>query len=163
MTTDVLSVWSSLLAHRSRLQRLVGSPELADETMQAVSEKLAKADAVPSDGYLFAMLRNAAIDTVRAQATRREYEQAFAEQASTVDQAGPERLLAGRQALVALQQAINALNAIDQELFVRAYIEQCPRAEIAAELNLKLSTVEKRLAKARRYCLLQIEPFFAPD
>ncbi|MEM8661953.1 MAG: hypothetical protein AAGF35_13800, partial [Pseudomonadota bacterium] len=102
---------------------------MADETIQTVSEKLAKADAVPSDGYLFAMLRNAAIDSVRAQATRREYEQAFAEQASTVEHVGPERLLAGQQALVALQQAINSLNSIDQELFVRAYIELKLRAE----------------------------------
>ncbi|MEM6583018.1 MAG: sigma-70 family RNA polymerase sigma factor [Pseudomonadota bacterium] len=163
MITDTLSVWSSLLAHRPKLQRLVGSPELADETIQTVSEKLAKADAVPSDGYLFAMLRNAAIDSVRAQATRRDYEQAFAEQASTVEHVGPERLLAGQQALVALQRAINSLNSIDQELFVRAYIEQSPRADIAAELNLKLSSVEKRLAKARRHCLQQIAPFFAPD
>ncbi|MEM8563973.1 MAG: RNA polymerase sigma factor [Pseudomonadota bacterium] len=163
MTTNTLSVWSSLLAHRPKLQRLVGSRELADESMQAVSEKLAKADTVPSDGYLFAMLRNAAIDSVRAQATRCEYEQAFAEQASTVEHLDPERMLAGQQALMALQQAINELNSIDQELFVRAYIEQCPRADIATEFNLKLSTVEKRLAKARRYCLRQIEPFFAAD
>ena len=163
MSTNAVLIRDHLIAGRTQLKRRLGSTDDADDVVQRVGEKLLRSGAMPSRPYLLAMLRNAAVDAVRAETTRRAYEEAYATQADTVDHETPERRLESVQALEALQSAIADLSPVNQEIFVRAYIDDQPRTEIAAALGLRLSTVEKRLAKAKRRCLAQIQSHLDPS
>ena len=158
MSTDAILTHDSLSASRARLRRWLGSTDNADDVIQTVGEKLLRSDAKPCGAYLLAMYRSAAIDVLRAETTRRQYEEQYGEQADTVENETPERRLASVQALEALQSAIARLSPVNQEIFVRAYVDGQRRADIAGALGLRLSTVEKRLAKAKRHCLEQIQP-----
>ena len=95
---------------------------------------------------------------MRAEATRRHYEAQYAAEADTVDHETPERRLAGLRALEALESAMAELGPVNRDIFVRAYLDEQPRAAIAEALGLRLSTVEKRLAKARRHCIARLRP-----
>lgn len=145
---------------RARPGRWLGSAADADDIAQTVGEKLLKFDAEPSPAYLAAMFRSAAVDAVRAEATRRHYEAQYAAEADTdtVDHETPERRLAGLRALEALESAMAELGPVNRDIFVRAYLDDQPRAAIAEALGLRLSTVEKRLAKARRHCIARLRP-----
>ena len=158
MSTDAILGRDSFMASRAQLRRWLSSTDDADDVMQTVGEKLLRFDAEPSSAYLAAMFRSAAVDAVRAEATRRKYEVQYATQAETVDHETPERRLAGVQALEALQSAVAELSPVNREIFVRAYVDEQPRAAIADALGLRLSTVEKRLAKAKRYCVTRLKP-----
>ena len=159
MSPDAIFTRYNLSVSQTRLRRWLGSQDAADEAIQTVGEKLLRSGAKPSPAYLFAMFRSAAVDTFRAETTRREYEAEYALQAETVDHQTPERRLAGVKAVEALQSAIAELSPVNREIFLRAYVDDQPRAEIAAALGLRLSTVEKRLARARRHCLAQTRPY----
>lgn len=143
---------------RARPRRWLGSAADADDIAQTVGEKLLKFDAEPSPAYLAAMFRSAHVDAVRAETTRRHYEAQYAAEADTVDHETPERRLAGLRALEALESAMAELGPVNRDIFVRAYLDEQPRAAIAEALGLRLSTVEKRLAKARRHCIARLRP-----
>ncbi|MEM8768057.1 MAG: sigma-70 family RNA polymerase sigma factor [Pseudomonadota bacterium] len=153
MSADTTLNSANLTPGRSLLTRLFGSEDIADEAVQAVGEKLAKSGDNPSPAYLTTMLRNAAVDTLRAENTRQGYEARFALETSYEDSHSPEAELSLGEMIDALQAGFDSLTPLSQEIFVRAYLDEQPRAEIANALGIKLSTVEKRLGKAKRHCL----------
>ncbi|MEM9623900.1 MAG: sigma-70 family RNA polymerase sigma factor [Pseudomonadota bacterium] len=153
MSVEITTSVELPLTERIRLQRWVGSLDRADDVRQIVAEKLLVKGAAPNQGYLMRMLRNTAIDIARSEKTRQNYEQAFATEAETLDLLSPERQLQADQMIVALQRAVSELQPLNQEIFLRAFLDEQPRREIARELGLKQPTVEKRLAKARQHCL----------
>ncbi|MEM1412955.1 MAG: sigma-70 family RNA polymerase sigma factor [Pseudomonadota bacterium] len=158
MTADTLLTRDILLETRSWLTRWLGSPSEAEDVIQSVGAKLASRDEAPSKAYLSAMFRTAAIDAVRASRTRRGYESTFASEAECVELKTPERHAAAEQALQALEGALRSLGRLDREIFLRAHVSEQSRKEIADALGLKLSTIEKRLARARRHCLAYLAP-----
>lgn len=157
MSSDVPFFEEKLFDRHGQLERWLGSVEAADDAIQSVAEKIVKSGDRPNASYLAAMLRNAAVDRVRSEMRRRGYEEAFASAAETVDDRSPDRLVAGTQALEALRGAIGRLSPTDRKIFVLACLEAKPRSEIAAVVGLKLSTVEKRLAKAKASCYRQVK------
>ncbi|MEM1143325.1 MAG: sigma-70 family RNA polymerase sigma factor [Pseudomonadota bacterium] len=163
MTSDARLTRGTLFAHRARVRRLLSSVEQSEDVAQTVEEKLLRTDRDPAPGYIAAMLRSAAIDTQRAENTRRRYEGEFAQHAERLDTRSPERSIAAKQTLDALVAALDELSPANREIFVRACVEEQPRGEIARALGLPLSTVEKRLAKARAHCLKRIGPLMDGD
>lgn len=158
MSTDAILRRDSFITGRAQLRRWLSSTDDADDVIQTVGEKLLRFDAEPTAAYLAAMFRSAAVDAVRAETTRRKYEVRYAAEADSVDAETPERRLAGIQALEALQSAVDDLSPVNREIFIRAYVDETPRKAIADALGLRLSTVEKRLAKAKRHCLAALQP-----
>lgn len=152
-----------LLGDRSSLRRSVSSYRDADDAIQIVSERLLSADREPDPAYLKAAVRNAAVDRYRAETTRKRYEDQFAVQSDTADRLSPDVLAEGAEALTALQRAIDELEPVNREIFIRALVYDEPRASIAAGLGLKLPTIEKRLAKSRRHCFDRVRPFIEAD
>ncbi|MEM1411279.1 MAG: sigma-70 family RNA polymerase sigma factor [Pseudomonadota bacterium] len=156
MSADAALSLEQLITSRKKLEHLLGSRADVDDVMQTVRAKLVTLDTEPGPAYLHTMLRNAAVDKLRADTTRRNYEHAYAATASVVDASTPEDKLAGLQAIEALNAAIAELNPLSQEIFLRGCVDEQPRAEIAEALGLRLSTIEKRLAKAKRFCLARV-------
>ena len=128
----------------------------AEDVLQIVAEKLWRLPREHSGPYLSRTLRNAAVDRQRSSRTRRKYEAAFGAQLSVVDERSPERVVEAIQAIEALQCAVAELKPLNQEIFLRCCVEGHPQTAVAASLGLHVSTVEKRLAKARRHCFDRI-------
>lgn len=149
----------SIWADRAGLRRWLSCANHSDDALQIVAEKLLGSGEEPSDGYFATMCRTATVDLLRSQNTREKYELAYATQSEYSDDLSPERHAQSLEALEALQAAISSLSPLTREIFTRAAINQQPRAEIAALLGLHLSTVEKRLATARRHCLKRLKPY----
>lgn len=159
MATAVLPLLESLLGRGRQLRLGVGDSAAIDDAVQTVGEKLLRSGARPDAPYITTMVRNATIDDLRAETTRRAYESSFAQHAGALVGVGPEESLYGEQALEALYRALDELTALNREIFIRAYIDGEPRAQIARILGLKLSTIEKRLAQAKRHCLKRLTPY----
>ncbi|MEM7501595.1 MAG: RNA polymerase sigma factor [Pseudomonadota bacterium] len=124
----------------------------AEDVLQNVAEKLIRKRLDPDAGYLTRIVQNAATDQTRAELTRAGYETACGEQAERIDRRSPDRVVEAIEALEALQRAVLDLRPLCREIFVRCYVQGQTQASVAKELGLHLSTVEKRLARARLYC-----------
>jgi len=131
-----------------------------DDAIQLVAERLlrfgAPKEITPS--YVSKAIRNAAIDIGRAETTRSNYEQQFAEVSEQSTSVSPERIVAGRQAVTALIEAVSALPVLTQEIFWLYHVDGKTQKEIADHFKLSLSTVEKRLAVAKGHCRSHMSP-----
>ncbi|MEM1403424.1 MAG: sigma-70 family RNA polymerase sigma factor [Pseudomonadota bacterium] len=141
---------------RKILRRWFHRPDDIDDVIQTVCEKVLRSGAPPSSAYLSVMFRNAAIDRMRAAEARQRNEDQYAVEADFIDERGPASGVQWLEALELLESALQELSPLNRELFIRAYVKGQPRAEIACALDLRLSTVEKRLAKAREHCYKKV-------
>ncbi|MEM7361157.1 MAG: sigma-70 family RNA polymerase sigma factor [Pseudomonadota bacterium] len=139
----------------------LGSDDQIDESVQTVAEKLLRSGMKPGRAYAMTMLRNANIDKIRAENTRRSYEANFADEAVSVDERSAEFHVANREAITALQKAVGELSALKQEIFVRAFIQGQTRSAIASDLGLSLSNIEKKLSSVRRHCMDRLGPYYS--
>ena len=139
-------------ALRSRLRRLAANPE---EHQDLVSEILMRAYANPNwrevthgRAYLFTVARNLVIDQAR-----RDKIVSF-ETISEVEllQSGHdvEAQLCARDELRRMQSILESLPEQCRRVFVLRRIQEKSMAEIAEEMSLSVSTVEKHLGRAVR-------------
>lgn len=101
--------------------------------------------------YLCRMADNLLVDHRRSAAARAVREEAWVDArfGSEVDDSpSPERLLIGREALAAMTRALAELPERTVQIFRRYRIEGAPHRQIAAELEISVSAVEKHLHKA---------------
>lgn len=150
-------VLSLLLADRQLLDsvgRATGAHQ-AEDALQMLAERLMKAgSAAPvARPYLHRAVRNAAIDLWRSEQARAEYEHRFSSEQPQFEARTPERTVLAQEKLAALLAALESLPALTHEIFLRHHAKGQTQQDIAAHFKLHVSTVEKRLAKARRHCL----------
>lgn len=152
-----------LLADRQLLDSIGKSidPQQADEALQTLAERLINPGAaVPAARpYLRRAARNAAIDLWRSEHCRAEHEARFSREQPAFDARTPERAALAREKLAALLAALEALPALTQEIFLLHHAKGHTQSDIAACLKLHVSTVEKRLAKARRHCMERLSAY----
>jgi RNA polymerase sigma-70 factor (ECF subfamily) len=134
------------------------APDEAQDLLQDLYVKLAAATPGPVGeprAYLYRMAENLLLDRRRAASRRSGREQAW-----TAAQLGPsgdaddrpsaEQVLIGRERLAAVTRALAALPERTVQIFRRYRIDGVAQKEIAAELGISLSAVEKHLQKAYR-------------
>ncbi|WP_181814791.1 RNA polymerase sigma factor [Sphingomonas aracearum] len=114
--------------------------------------------------YMLQMLRNIAIDRMRRAKIVDFRHFADADEYDLPDDApDPHRIVEGRQQMKAFAEALHALPERCRVVFERRRIEgQSPR-QIASELGVSLSTLEKRLARAIHLLTRALEPGRAGD
>ncbi|HWK54468.1 MAG TPA: RNA polymerase sigma factor [Hyphomicrobiales bacterium] len=141
---------------RRFLARRLGCVHTASDILQRVAEKLlAQPEAPPVHNlrpYLFRVVNNEMISHYRSERLRAGYEAECAELIGEEDNRSAERVVQARESLAALQQALSELPLLTRRIFQLYRLEGCTQKEIAARLKLHLSTVEKRLAFAMKYC-----------
>ena len=146
--------WLRHSSVRASVARVLGGSADVDDVLQGVAERVI---ASPSrirepERYARRAARNAAIDHLRAANNRARFEaECDWTSESTVD--GVEAILAAGQ----IDAVLDALPALTAEMFQLHYLDGLTQREIAERFGLHLSSVEKRLAVAKRACLTAVD------
>ena len=141
---------------------LVRDPSLAEDVVQDAYERACKYFAAFRGGsgraWLLQIVRNVAYSTLKAQ--RRGMEVSLsrmrAADEDNVDMdvpdpsPGPEAMLAQRQDLAALDDALNALPVAWRECLILREVEELSYKEMARIMDVPIGTVMSRLARARQ-------------
>lgn len=149
------SIGSELIALLPRLRRYAlkvsRSPEAADDLVQAACERALvgeeKVGRAPLDVWMFCIMRNLHIDSLRRQKTRGETVDVD-EHAEVAGEDGRQvtesRLMLGR-----VSQAIDALPEEFRDVLLLVCVEEFTYREAAEILGIPIGTVMSRLARAR--------------
>jgi RNA polymerase sigma-70 factor (ECF subfamily) len=160
-----MTLWRSTIArlfssHRDHLEALVRrrvrDREAASEIVQDVFTRVLASGTNGSDEddrrVLYASARNAAIDHNLAISRRRSaLEEMLPEQLSP-GQPSEDAALEARNAVAALDRALNQLPARTREIFVRRRVYGESNVEISRRFGISISAVEKHLLRAMRHC-----------
>lgn len=147
--------WLSHSSIRRYAARLLRDPASVDDVLQNVAEKLlsGSVDIEQPERYAKRAVRNAAIDYQRAASVRENYESRHCWSSEPFAHSAEADLAAA-----GLQQTICNLPVVTAEIFRQHYFDGKSQHEIAEALGLHLSSVEKRLAQARRACMRSVAP-----
>jgi RNA polymerase sigma-70 factor (ECF subfamily) len=153
MTTDFKTEMVALLPRLRRYARArTGSPDEADELVQATCERAWKArhqwmPGTQLDCWMFTIMHNTRIDQIRAATVRGP-----AEDPEVLD-AVPDHTWSRRiEASVALEQVARAMQQLPEamrEVIALVAIEGLSYKEAAAVLDIPIGTVMSRLARGR--------------
>jgi RNA polymerase sigma-70 factor (ECF subfamily) len=104
------------------------------------------------DGYVLRIATNVLADRARYRASRRTHLHVLFDQDAHGDVApDPARILAGKQDLQAATLALLSLPERTRTIFVLRRLEGCPVRDIATQLGVSVSAVEKHLIRAVRH------------
>ncbi len=147
--------------HDSALRRFLRMRQLAapeqEDVLQEVYLKLSKMDDLTERfsrspdtvrSYLFVMASNIIRDNIR-RATVREVtkHQSFDEEKDVTGTASPEAILEGRQDVSVVEQTLRKQKAVHRRAFMLSRFEHKSYREIADDLSVSVSTVEKYICK----------------
>lgn len=150
----------AFLAHRPQLVRYLrarGATEDAEDLLQELWIKLSSGDgegvAEPL-AYLYRMAHNLMLDRKRGAQRRQRREEGYHRDAygdgEADDAPAAERILLAREQLRRIDRVLAALGSRTDHIFRRHRIDGIPQRDIAGELGITLSAVEKHLQKAYR-------------
>jgi RNA polymerase sigma-70 factor (ECF subfamily) len=155
-----------ILDERGRLLRFLaarGAGDEAEDVLQDLWQRVASAPAQPiADpvSYLFRAAENLMRDRRRSHVSRERRQQDWHDASADAEEEPlGERMLIAREQLGEAEAALAALGARVDRVFRRHRLEGVGQAEIARELGISLSSVEKDLQKAYR-ALAQLKAKF---
>lgn len=142
---------------RGYVEAILGASDRVDDVFQTVAERflINPPDANNPRGLVVSALRNAAIDERRA-AQRRDQRESDYAVAHSHGESVEERVQL-EQVVEVISQALEELPLLTQALFYAHYVSGCSQRDLSREYGLHLSTVEKRLRKARAHCRRRLE------
>jgi RNA polymerase sigma factor (sigma-70 family) len=134
-------------------RRLVNDPDAARDLVQEAFTRLLTVDGWAQidapHPYLLRMMRNLAFEKLRRAKIARFEQLTLAEDFEVVDESPDAfRVVSGREQLARLDAALKALPERCRRVFVMRRIEERSPREIAKQLGVSPSTLEKRLARA---------------
>jgi RNA polymerase sigma-70 factor (ECF subfamily) len=134
----------------------LGCPDTAADLLQQLAEKLLRqknpGDIQDHKAYLYQSARNEIVNHYRSEQSRQRHESSFIaqhpedEDGITIEQAA----IASRK-LQRLDQSLQQLPLLTREIFWQYRIEGQRQKDIAGQMNISLSTVEKHLASAMKH------------
>lgn len=151
----------AFMVHRSALLRYLrarGAGEDAEDCLQDLWIRAqASADHEVDDGlaYLYRMAHNLMLDRYRAAHRRQDRETNYHKDVLSGDGGSDEapaaeRVLIGRERLRQIDRILAGLGSRTEFIFRRHRIDEIAQRDIAAELGITLSAIEKHLQKAYR-------------
>ena len=155
----------AFVRHRAVLLRYLRARGAGEDAEDLLQELWLKIDATSEDGnvleplpYLYRMAHNLMVDRRRSDERRvardQHYQGAIDVEGAGVDHApNAERTLVARDNLRQMDVALAALGARTDYIFRRHRVEGVSQRQIAEELGITLSGVEKHLQKAYRAVL----------
>lgn len=147
----------AFMGHRQALLRYFrarGASEDAEDLLQDLWFKMTAAGPIAVDdplAYLYRMAHNLMLDRRRAAARRRVREDKYQDAVGDIDETpDAEHVLIAREALRRIEAVLTGLGSKTDYVFRRHRVEGIAQRDIAAELGVTLSAVEKHLQKAYR-------------
>ena len=151
----------AFMANQGRLLRYLRARGAGDDAEDCLQDVWIRAqsgvDRDVSDplAYLYRMAHNLMLDRLRATQRRQHREQSYRSDVQAGDGAADnppaaERILIGRERLRQIDRLLAGLGQRTEHIFRRHRIDEIGQREIAAELGITLSAVEKHLQKAYR-------------
>lgn len=158
MGTGLEAVFLNNRSSLLRFLRARGGPDLAEDLLQELWIKASAGTSEPlADplAYLYRMANNLMVDRHRSELRRSRREQAWDEsgswsEATLIEGTGADRVLSARQGLRAAEARLESLGERTEIIFRRFRLEGVTQNQIAAEMGISLSAVEKHLQKAYR-------------
>ncbi|WP_346839041.1 sigma-70 family RNA polymerase sigma factor [Microbulbifer sp. SAOS-129_SWC] len=149
--------------------RIVRSPEDAEDIAQHAYLRLQKLNSEKEldnpRAYLYQIANNLAVDQLRRGKLHMEYvSQQMPAEGETLgddhaDQQSPERVLAARQQLQAIHDAMDSLPLKCRQAFLLHRTRGLSYNEIATEMNTSVSSVEKYILQALKTCRRRVESY----
>jgi RNA polymerase sigma factor (sigma-70 family) len=147
----------AFMGHRQALLRYFrarGASEDAEDLLQDLWFKMTAAGPIAADdplAYLYRMAHNLMLDRRRAAVRRRLREELYQGAAGEMDETpDAEHVLLAREDLRRIDAVLAGLGPKTDHIFRRHRVEGVAQRDIAAELGVTLSAVEKHLQKAYR-------------
>jgi RNA polymerase sigma factor (sigma-70 family) len=151
-------------AFRRKLEPMAGSRDVAGDALQDTWLRLETMSEVGPlanpDAYLMRMATNAVIDQHRREVRHLHEEEIEALLDVPDELADPERIVAARREVAALEEAMRDMPARRKAILVAARIEGLLTTEIAERFGLSRRMIERELNAALKYCnerLLQMQ------
>ena len=155
MTTEELEL--AFRAHatelRSFLHRQLRNPEtaadLAQETYLRLLRQPPRKPVLNLRGFIFKIARNLVIDHARSSQIREHLDEGIAYLYEVTGES-PELfdVVVAQQDLAAMAHALNRLPVQCKHIFTLCRLQNLPHKEVASQLQVSISTVEKQLAIA---------------
>lgn len=145
--------YGDLLRHLSR--RLGGSVDASDvlqDTFLRIEKIPADVDIRNPRSYLFRIADNVAIDHLRGKKSRSRYIVDGELPEAEADQVSAEQTLDYRQRLAVLERAVAGLPQRQRQVFLMHKYDGLSHSQIAEELAISRSAVEKLIMKALATC-----------
>jgi RNA polymerase sigma factor (sigma-70 family) len=159
MTSKNEEMAALYLSERERLHRQinrrVGCAATAYDLVQDVFLRLWERSPLGTGNhaaYLSRCARNAAIDHLRAQQTRRSLEDSLLPEQYAASPASPHDILQAREGLRSIDQALAALPKQTRHIFLLNRIHARTFAEIASAMGISQRAVAKHMARAVAAC-----------
>lgn len=141
--------YGELLRHLSRrLGRDVDADDVLQDTFLRLKSIPVETDIKNPRSYLFRMADNLATDHIRGRRSLERYLSSGELPDSVDDRPSPERVVDYRQRLGRLEQAISELPPRQRQVFLMHKFDGLSHAEIARDLKITKSAVEKLVMKA---------------
>ncbi len=145
----------------------------AEDIVQDVYVKLSAMTEEPAvdnpSGYLFRMANNLYLNRLRALKSERTRDHAWQASSSEMigadavnDEPSPEARITGRQQMVRLKAAVDALPEKTRVIFRLHKLDGVPQSQVAQQLGISISSVEKHLATALKTLATQLREGQAP-
>ena len=148
------------------LNRKLADPEEAADVAQAAYEKMMGVSGIENlenaKSYLYQTALNLAIDRMRKQQRSSNYQAVIAdhmEQSEDALSPSPEKLVASRQELLLIQQALRELPDNCRQAFLMHRAQHLSYKEIGKELNVSVSMVEKHIIQALKHLRHKLRGF----
>lgn len=144
------------VANRAALLRFLrarGAGEMAEDLLHEVWIKAAKAATGPiADplAYLFRTANNLLLDRRRSELRSARRDHDWAEDVAAAPEVSTERALLARGDLAQAEATLRALGERTDHVFRRYRVDGVSQREIAEELGISLSAIEKHLQRAYR-------------
>jgi len=143
------------------LQRMVNNPSTAEDLLQEtylrVTRALSERTVEHLEPFVFQTARNLALDHLRSRRiqSRTVLEDVPTEVIESVPSSlsTPEEAHQAAQLLERLSVSLSQLSARQQRIFILSRLHGCSYQEIADELNVSLSTVQKELKLIMAICI----------
>jgi RNA polymerase sigma-70 factor (ECF subfamily) len=137
---------------KRRLTRRFGSSdeatEVLHETWLRVGQLAETAAIQRPDSYLYRMALNVAVDRHRASSRWFDKAELQALLHADDDQLDPERVIAMRSEIAALERRLAQLPARRRAIFLASLVEELPYREIAIRFGMSLRSVEREMSLA---------------
>jgi RNA polymerase sigma-70 factor (ECF subfamily) len=166
---------AEFLRHRAMIARYLrarGAGESAEDLLQELWVKVVavpiEADVADPVSYLFRMAHNLMLDRHRTERRRGDREHRYHMVSDLTGAAhdpapAPDRVLIAKQRLAEVERVLTSLGPRTDYIFRRHRLDEVPQRDIAAELGITLSAVEKHLQKAYRAVRAVADPLGGRD